>query len=234
MRRFIIIPILILLASCELSEPKVTALTLLVDRTDTIIPKPSMEHIRPMLALDKNPNSRTILNFQNIGNVDYSPIYHLDLTSSSFLENTLQRKSEVSRFYTSVDTLIQKQNTKSYHFQSSSIVVPLCKQLQFLSQSSASSKIIILYSDLGEFSDIYNVYDNGSYQKLLRDPKKTADHFRSKLNIPKCHGIRLYINYYPKTTAQNRLFQSMVTLYRELFKDSGLEIFVGISQKIEP
>ena len=230
MRRLTIIPLALLLISCEISSPKTTAITLLADRTDPVITKPSLNDIHPFLDLKANPNTGVEITLQNIGHVDYNPLYRKHLKGSTLLENALQRQTDIKRFYTALDTMITQANTRIYNYQSSSIIVPLVRQLDILSRSKNTNKIVILYSDLAEFSDFFNIYDYSSHLKLQEQPLTVARLFKSKLSIPKLHTVHLHIIYYPKTTPQNRTFHSMLQVYREVFKESGLNIHVGLDQ----
>lgn len=221
-----------LLISCEVISSKTTEITVLSDRTDPVIPKPRLDDIYPLLDLETNPNTGIEFNFQNIGNVDYSPIYQKHLKASSLLDNTLQRSADIKRFYVALDTMIALENNKVYNYSSSSVIVPLITQLKALRVSKSTKKIIVLYSDLAEFSDIYNVYDYTSNLGLQKQPLVVAEHFKSKLAIPKLDNVSLYIVYYPKTTTQNQLFQNMIRVYKEVFKESGLHIQIGLRQYI--
>lgn len=219
-----------LFISCEISSPKSVAIIILADRTDPIIPKPKLEDIRALLDLKTNPNNGVEITLKNIGNVDFSPLYQVRLKSASLLDNTLKRNADIKLFFVDLDTLITRENTKVYDYQNSSIIVPLVAQLEVVSNSKTKGKSIVLYSDLAEFSDLFNVYDYASGNKLQKQPLEVAELFKSKLNIPKLNEVNLYIIYYPKTITENRMFQNMIHVYREVFKDSGLQIHIGLQQ----
>jgi len=232
MRRYIVFLTALLFVSCEMSNTKALAITILADRTDPIIPIPKGNDLHPLMHLEAYPNSQMNIRMQNIGNVDISPVYHVQLEVGSMFDNTLQRKAHIKRFYTEVDTLIKRENARDFDYKSSSVLKPLVTQLQTLANFKASDKHLILYSDLAEFSDIYNVYDYKSLLALQEHPRVVAEALKSKLEIPNLKGVTLHIVYYPKTNAQNRLFRQMLLVYRELFKSSGLQIHIGLTQSV--
>lgn len=233
MRKFIVILITVLFISCEMNNTKTSAITILADRTDPIIPMPKGSDVHAMLDLNTHPNTGLNIRLQNVGNVDFSPVYHIELKAGSMFDNTLQRKTYIKRFYKELDSVIERENARNFDYKSSSILKPLVTQLQALSNSNASEKHLILYSDLAEFSDIYNVYDYQSLKQLQKHPMVVAEELKSKLEIPNLENQTLHIVYYPKTNAQNRLFQQMLLIYREVFKASGLQIQVGLSQSVK-
>ena len=153
----------------------------------------------------------------------------IEIKESSLLDNSFQRTSDVTEFYKAIGDLIKKENSKKYSFEKSSILFPLIDNLKDL-QEHKGKKILVLYSDLAEFSQIYNSY------KLSRlnsaNPQAVAREINTKIEIQNLTNTTLYILYYPNTEAQNTHFKFMLAVYKELFKTSGLTIKVGIENQI--
>jgi len=229
MKKLLLLPILLLLDACEITTPKTTAIAILADRTDTTIPKPSIDDILPLLSLESAPGAGAHIVFQNIGDVDYTPVHPLDLASAGLFDNTLQRKSNITRFVASVDTLLSQQNNKEHDYQRSSILFSVTDHLEKLKESSAQSKHLILYSDLSEFSDLYDSYANRDI--IANNPEKVVEILQQQLVIDDLNGIALYIKYHPLTPSDNRMFKAWVGIYQSLFKDSGLQVHVGINHQ---
>lgn len=230
MRRFYITLVSIMVLSCEMASPKMKAISMLVDRTDTAIPNPDITDIREVLGLGNTPNTGVIIKFQNIGNVDYNPIESIELPSGSVLDNSLKRSADIKRFHSAVDSLIIRENDKDYSYNGSSILFSVVEHLDRLSKVDAVSKRILLYSDLAEFSDVYNSYRQRDI--VLESPQKVVEHLRSELELGDYKGIELYIIYYPKNPEDNRLFRSWISIYKEIFKDSGLDLRIGRNSNI--
>jgi len=225
--------ILCLQSSCTTKNDHTTYLTVLADRTDINIQIPEIDAIKKVFDLKINPNQKAEFRFQNIGNTDFNTTYHLGLPSYSVLSNSLQRLSNIRKFYTTIDTLVQKQNRREYNYQSSSIFTPLNKHLKLLSKVTADKKVLLLYSDLTEYSDIFNCYSTSNQQLLFKNNELVYRRFREKRSVSDLHDVELYIIYYPKTNAENRLFQSLCTLYQEIFKDTGLKIHIGLDTSLK-
>lgn len=229
MKNLLILPMVLLLSACEIATPKTTAITILADRTDTKIPKPSIDDILPLQSLEATPNTGIHIVFQNIGDVDYTQVYPLTLASAGVFDNTLQRTSDIRRFVASVDTLLSQQNKQEYDYKRSSILFSVTDHLEKLQEHSVQSNHLILYSDLFEFSDLYDSYANRNI--ILNNPEKVVEELQQQLTIPNLNSVTLSIKYHPNTPSDNRMFKAWVDIYRLLFKDSGLQIQIGIHKQ---
>jgi len=230
MKKLLLLLVMILLSSCEITAPKTTALTILADRTDPAIAEPHIEDVLPLLTLEATSKMGVDLRFQNIGDVDYTPVYPLLLPVAGIFDNTLQRKSDITRFIASVDTLMAQQNRAEYYYQHSSILFSVVDHLVKLKEGNADFKYLILTSDLAEFSDLFDSYANMDI--VLRDPDKVVSKLKSQLDIPNLREVILYIKYYPSTPSTNRSFKAWCRVYQSLFKESGLKIRIGIDKQI--
>lgn len=227
MRRFILILAVLFCVSCEMQKGETILLTVLSDRTDPVILKPDMATLEGFLGLDKNPNRGVEFKFKTIGDVDFLPIKSLNLKQSSLLDNNFQRTTDVSLFINKVDTLLVQENQNEYSFQSSSIFRPVLDELVKAKNSRATHKVVILYSDLQEISDLYNTAGFKERKDLLENPDLVAGQLVSHLDIPNLKGVRLHILYYPSTREENRTFRAMFEVYKIIFKDTGLELQIG-------
>ncbi|WP_139170921.1 hypothetical protein [Lutibacter oricola] len=205
----------------------------MADRTDTLtIDKPNVLLVKSLSGLDTDPTFGIDFRFQHIGNTDFNPVYSAKLKPASFLDNNLERKVTTARFYKDIDTLFKSENRRSYSYRSSSILIPLAIQLKKLQQLNTSKKILVLFSDGYECSSLLNVY-NQDRISLLNNPEDLAQKLKKQLELPNdLSDITLYLIYHPKTTEDNRLFSCVCLLYKELFKGSGLNIRIGMEQKL--
>ena len=227
MRGLILILGVLLFSSCEISRGDTISLTILSDRTDPSIEVPAMEHIRPLLGLDNNQNRGIYLSYQIVGDVDFTPVQSLRLEPYSLLDNDFQRIADVEVFLKEVDTLLMQNNQSDYSFGSSSILRPVLVQLSKAKSSDATQKIVLLYSDLEEISDVFDVLDGTTRRQLLEHPQKLAEALMFKIEVPDLEGVHLHIINYPKTRTKNRMFRALLEMYTALFKGSGLEIHLG-------
>lgn len=217
--------LLSLLLSCEKTKTSSLELTVLVDRTDASIPKPTLEDIQSVIGTHCDAIH---FRWMNIGNTDFNPTYRLDLAPSDLLGNRLERKVEVQIFYTQLDSLLKREHAQTYHYKNSSIYRPLLKTLIQTSQGNASQKVVLLYSDLHESSDLFNAYDTTQRRQLFDHLDKVVAHFQAVGDIPDLRGVHLYLIYYPTTNQENRNYRQWLALYRALFSNSGLSIHQGM------
>lgn len=229
-RLIIIIGFLTSLFSCEVIENKNVAITIMADRTDKHISKPVPDQISQLIGIDSNTDIGVSITYLNIGHVDFNPEININVEQGSIFDNDIQRRGNVRQFKREFDSLIAFQNQKDYSYNNSSILVPLIHQLAELKNKKATRKVVILYSDLQEFSDVYDVYHPKNLNLLLNDPKLVASEIKNNLNLSEDYSsITLVIEFYPKTVHQNRTFTAMLEVYRSVFEDTGLKIQVGIS-----
>lgn len=227
---FTYLAIPILLFCCAEEKPRSIVVSVLSDKTDSIIPLPKFQQIRHFFDDGLYDKGNRVFCFGTITNTLLNASYRSELKSSSILDNTLQRKSETEQFYKAIDELLQQQGSDRKMYRNSSILIPLVAHLEELKQSTEDDKIVLLYSDILEASDLFNVYKD-SYT-LLHNPKKVIDHLKSQVSVPELKGISLYIIYYPMDMEDDRLFNAMVRVYRKLFKDSGLDINIGLTNAV--
>ncbi|PQJ76494.1 hypothetical protein [Polaribacter glomeratus] len=208
------------------------SLTVLSDRTDLTIPKPSISQIKYFFDDELYQNGKRIFRFQTITNTSINKSFGASIAVADPFGNSLQRKADIQKFYLRIDTLFALKNKEKNTYRSSSILNPLLKQLKEIQTSKTTRKVVLLYSDILEASDVFNVYKTHNQRLLIKEPNKVVQYIQSQITIPKLEGVELYIIYYPTDRINNRLFEKMTIVYQELFKDSGLKLQIGIENRI--
>ncbi|TXD64209.1 hypothetical protein ESX12_15975 [Polaribacter glomeratus] len=202
------------------------------DRTDLTIPKPSISQIKYFFDDELYQNGKRIFRFQTITNTSINKSFGASIAVADPFGNSLQRKADIQKFYLRIDTLFALKNKEKNTYRSSSILNPLLKQLKEIQTSKTTRKVVLLYSDILEASDVFNVYKTHNQRLLIKEPNKVVQYIQSQITIPKLEGVELYIIYYPTDRINNRLFEKMTIVYQELFKDSGLKLQIGIENRI--
>tara|TARA_R110002051_G_scaffold174602_1_gene244809 strand:- start:6971 stop:7678 length:708 start_codon:yes stop_codon:yes gene_type:complete len=218
--------------SCTNLPAKSISLTVLSDKTEVTIPKPSISHIKYFFDDELYQDGKRIFRFQTITNTSINKAFGTSIAATDPFGNSLQRKSEIQKFYNQIDTLLVLKNSVKNTYRSSSILKPLLKQLREIQISKTTRKVVLLYSDILEASDVFNVYKKHNKKLLIKEPKKVVEYIQSEITIPELDGVELFIIYYPTDRINNRLFEKMTAVYQELFKDSGLRLQIGIENKI--
>lgn len=219
--------------SCTDTPIESITLSVLADKTDSLIPKPSSLHIKSFFNHAKYENGTRAFRFQSITNANVNASFQAEIPKADPFGNSLQRSANIQKFYKQIDTLLAYKNREKQQYNSSSILKPLLMQLEKVKATNTTQKVVLLYSDLLEASDVFNVYKKQNQQLLIATPEKVVEILKLELNIPKLEGVHLYIIYYPTDRLNNRLFEKMTLVYKELFKDSGLKIHIGIDNQIQ-
>lgn len=228
----LLITLLLGILSCTNSPMESITLSVLADKTDSLIPKPQTTHIKSFFQEGSYEEGIRSFYFQQITSSNINTSFYATIPKADFFENSLQRKSTIRKFYKQIDTLLNAVNEGEEIYKSSSILKPLMMQLERLNTSTTSQKVLLLYSDLLESSDLFNIYRKRNQELLITKPNEVVNLLVSQLDIPKLGDVHLYIIYYPTDRLNNRLFEKMIFVYRELFKDSGLKIHIGIDNQI--
>lgn len=219
--------------SCSNSPKESITLSVLADKTDSLIPKPRLSHITSFLQDVKYEQGIRNFYFQSITDANVNTSFYATIPEADPFGNSLQRSANIQKFYKQIDTLIATINEEQITYTSSSILKPLLMQLERVHKTNTSHKVVLLYSDLLEASDVFNVYRKHNQQLLITFPEKVSEIVQSQLDIPNLEDVHLYIIYYPTDRLNNRLFEKMILVYKELFKNSGLKIHIGIDNQIQ-
>ena len=138
------------LVSCKQRTEKSTYISVLADKTSDNMSAPTIQDIYQVLENGKEVTTAITFSYQIISNTDINKRHTLSLPSYSMFENTLKRKTDVSRFFNAIDTLFYREKAVEYEYNRSHIFVPLVQQLETLRQSGATEKsyfcILILLS----------------------------------------------------------------------------------------
>lgn len=227
-----LITLVLCIWSCTNSPKESITLSILADKTDSLIPKPKFSHITSFLQDVKYERGIRDFYYQSITDANVNTSFYATIPKADPFGNSLQRKARVGKFYRHIDTFIATVNKEQITYTSSSILKPLLVQLERVQKQTTSQKVVLLYSDLLEASDVFNIYRNRNQQLLITSPEKVVEILQLQLDVPKLENVHLYIIYYPTDRLNNRLFEKMTHVYKAFFKSSGLKIHIGIDNQI--
>ena len=186
-----LLALIVLGISCESAPPTETELYIYLDFTegqdygDRFTE--DIEQYSELLNLTEEGSS-------NFGKVKIYPLY--DVTSArsktvklkagkgEFEKNVHLRKKDIEKFQTKLLQTLEKMNAEytGKELDNSHIFEPMCKGIRKLNKSDADRKVILMYSDMLENSDIANFHSKkGSSKKWLEqfdaacDPEDVSD-----------------------------------------------------------
>ncbi len=210
-------------SSCK--NHKTNEWVLLVDQTDTSIPKPTIHSLQPKLELDKNKWNGIKVKKVVISNVKYGEEKILEIPSKkAFYSNEFERKKEIEQFILNLDTMMQVKEEEDYK---QSIIFPIIvREANILSKSTLQGKKrLIIYSDLIENTNLI------SFRKLPFSSNENDMDLWSKLEnhydctlLEDLKSIEISIVYRTKDFNHSQRFSKIAEIYKQKFEEKGAKV----------
>lgn len=208
-----------------------TAITAVIDITDPQKLKlwPKAEPILRLYNCATSPEQACMFNIEVITDVSINKTYRAYLPPESETDkfNTADdiqfRDKCIIRFYDSTKRLLTRfynetDTTKERGY--SECWATIARSLQHLGSITATTKFLIIYSDLAENSGV-TVYKKG---KNLAS-KTIKDKLEEKQPVPhNIKGISVIIVYQPVDRSDDARFQLMLQIYRLLLEPHGVRV----------
>lgn len=219
----------LLLYSCDMDNHYSVEESVLVDHTeDTFLAKPDKEAIKQGLDADKDIWQGYKYRMITITDVDYNPVYQAEiLPDCEYLSNSYNRNDEVQKFFLEIDSAFQKTNDLTSGKMRSSIYIPLARELKHLSESTAKRKVLIIYSDLMEYSFLADFYKKTTLEKLENNPEVIEQILEKALPLADLKGIEVMIIYQPRNNTESRQFGIVSVFYKHLLENKGAKVTIG-------
>ncbi|MDB5227420.1 MAG: hypothetical protein JWN78_1613 [Bacteroidota bacterium] len=172
--------------------------------------------------------SRHTVYFESLTNFNYSSIQKVQLDKKfMFLSNPNKRKREIMAFGNKLDSALQSLYTIDTGFDNSCVYEPIVRENNRLSKVKATSRTIIICSDLQENSDLFSVYNRKDIEEIQNNPDKIIARFENKLKPENLTGIHIYINYLPRDYFDNERFIEMSGIIKKIFESHGATVKIG-------
>jgi hypothetical protein len=108
----------------------------------------------------------------------------------------------------------------------------IAAELRRLDTSKASQRMLIVYSDLQENSDVFNCYSKEGQKLLNANPIKVGAILLKHIPLPDdLTGITVYFVYGPTSREQDKQFWQMATIYERFLKDRGARVVIQATNK---
>lgn len=220
--KMIVLFSLILNNACQTETPVLEVETVvLIDGTDELKEVPEFEFFKKKIKPESQINS-SIFRCGLINDIEFSGINQIELKTKLTNEETqeeiyLRRNQFIKKCKEAYENQL-KSVTEKDHSIIFSVVV---KQLNILSQSTASQRAIYLFSDLYENSDLLNVYNPSQFKDLKKNKSKYIQQFESKYPLQNLNGIEVYFLYKPKDFDDNMKYKELYELYISILTNKG-------------
>lgn len=230
------IALLSLIGSCSDGCPKRDTIEIViqVDLTEAQLAKPDADEIIRLYRLDTNKWNAASLTYGDLTDVSYNRYTSFvlapggnRLTSSSFT-----RDREVKTFEDSIRSFLSERAADTTGRPHSSIYLPLAAELTRLSQSDATRKMLLVYSDLMQNDPSFSFYDQHTMATLKNDPQSITAMLEAKTALPDLAGIDVYLIFQPADAAQDETFQLVSGFYKALLESHNATVHIGANAAI--
>lgn len=215
-----------LLVGCTSQRPEVTEVVALRDITDSHLVQPKADEILTLFNPKSEWNGR-VFHFTDLTNVSYNQGVEVKLEAKNeWLSNELDREKEVKGFENGLKEILGKNEREGIGKDNSSVYFPIAKELNRLSQSSSTKRVLLIYSDLMENTREMSFYDNKKLRLLKTNPNDVKIYFDSQVELVNLDGIKIYIIFQPKGAIEDERFKVVSGFYKNLFESKGAKVEV--------
>lgn len=226
--------VLLSLSSCSTNVSKsyqTTECSILIDVTSSYMA--SLKHISSdelikLYQLDTKTSNAGIYRqaFLTETFLNYTYQYNLKGVSSFLMSNSFDREEEIKIFKEKIATSIAEIQQVKKNRPSSSVYVPICRELIRLSSSDSERKILLAYTDLKENSDYLSFFSKKSLGDLVNHPEKIENYLQREMELPKdLTGIEMFIIHEPEDN-DNFIFKRLSRIYKTMIEKRGGKVYI--------
>jgi len=223
----LIIAGIILLAGCaQLSNSSAsTDASIIWDITDSMMVTPKLSEITSLYSLDKDIWDEGKFRLLNVTDVSINKIYEASIESENeWLSNKFKRNDKVKKFYSAINEILSEALKQKIGKDNSSLYFPITKELNRLSISKASKRVMLIYSDMMENTDEMSFYNTGTLSLLRTNPGSVKKYFESQLKLENLTGIKIYLVFQPLNMKQDEVYKVVFGFYKDIFESKGATV----------
>lgn len=220
----IILTAITLVVAYTSQSPVITEVVVLRDITDKHLAQPDTDEILSLYNMESKWNGG-IFRFTDLSDVSYNSAIVAKLESrNEWLSNELDRDKEIKNFKNKVLEIITNNEKDSIGKKSSSIYLPIARELNRLSTGKTQKRVLLIYSDLMENTSEMSFYDNRKLSLLKTNPDSIGRYFDSQLSLQKLNGIKIFLVYKPSDEKADEEYKIVSGFYKNLFENKGAEV----------
>ncbi len=238
MRTLSLFMLLYLLPACRVEDNVIgqgsTDIAVLHDITDPHYLWPVADPILALYQFDKDKNKAGGYRLRCIEDMHLNPVheFHLPDGNTSKSQNRsvdpYYRERLILSFYAKIRTSLSDfrlVNDSAQSKQYSECFSTIAEELTILGESNATEKILLVFSDLQENSEVFSCYRSESQSLLQSDPKKVGDLLNEQYHLPDdLTGIRVIFIYRPGTREEDQRYKNMNEVYRYLLENRHAQV----------
>lgn len=217
----------VLFSSCN-PKPITQEISIVLDLTSTNFSHISLNDFKKKSIISKNVNNSEAVRIQGITEFGFNQIksFMLDSVSIALLSNDYERKHEIKKYYTNIDSALLELSKNKKERVGSVIFKILSEELNILSKSKADKRILVINTDLMEKSFI-DFYDQDIFNEIVNQPKHIQNLLIEKYPMNKLKGIEIYILYKPIDKIDNERFEIVSDFYKIFLESYGAHVSIG-------
>lgn len=217
----------------EINTVQVTAL---IDVTNMMTILPDSETLLSFYEFPKDKNKEAFFRLTTTTDKLLNPVSEYHLASGDETEKDNQfddpdyREKQVLSFYSDVRQAVDAFNTKAQQDSEighSEVFRCVAAELIRMKENKADKNLLAIYSDLGENSDLFSVYNKHDQELLLQQPDSLIQKFEgAKLLPPDLYGFTVMIVFQPKIRQEDRMFAAMAEVYKKILKAHNAKVII--------
>jgi len=205
--------------------------SVVVDITDSMASFPESNSIIKLYDLQANPWNGGSFEARSITDISMNRSYTVKIPSNRFtdrvLSNEIERKKSVKRFTEGVSEIVDSISANHIGRKRSSVYRLIANELIRLStMTSADRKILLIYSDLREFSDFLNLYDKRNMVLLKSRPDSIAQLFSNQVALPDLSGIEVWFVFQPVKYEEDESYLLISQVYKGMLEANGAKVMI--------
>lgn len=215
------------LFSMEYFKTHETTFSIMRDVTDMQASHLNAEQVIEQLDLNQHKHDAFTFRFIDLSDVSMNQITQFSMKASPvLLSNEIARDKEVKGMESTILAHLTNASHDSLGRSYSSIYLPIVKELMVLNSSGSDSKVLVVYSDLMENTDLLSFYKVDNTAMLQSNPKQIKSTFESIQPLPDLDGIQVYFIYQPNSQNTDVLYKRISTIYKDLLTGKGAQVYI--------
>lgn len=204
-------------------------ITVTIDRTGShSISMPERSTIQQAFPPNRDLWKGYLFRLASLSDVDLNIIYEAKIKPEcSIAGNVYDRKKQMEKFNEELDSAISNLLSEPVGTPSSSIYIPITKELSRLAGSKARNKRLIIFSDLLEETSLLEFDRKKTLAQLKQNPDSIAGILSMEAELPPLDGIEIYIVYRPVNSDDSDRHRIISRFYKNLFEKNGAKVFIG-------
>lgn len=229
----------VLMSSCQKEKDPLLDLVVLHDQTENMN-QVTFADVRELLIYH---DPRLLWYEVNIKTRGLSDVPHGVVAVNSLPEansnyvTEQRRKAQFLEFLKQTEAMMSTTRHIEGDKSASHLYVGIAEELNLLSKSKATNRMLFVSSDLHENTSWFSVYDEEDRIQLLRHPDSVVRRFEERFPLGDLTGVKVYMVHSASTETQE-IFEAMSKLYTYMLGAKGAEVYTTsnlvFTQSIEP